>query len=39
MQDFLSTVILLFIVIDPVGLAPMIRGMLKNTRPPSRRLF
>lgn len=39
MQDFLSTVILLFIVIDPVGLAPMIQGMLKNTRPPNRRLF
>ena len=30
MQDFLSTVILLFIVIDPVGLAPMIQGMLKK---------
>ena len=33
MQDFLSTVILLFIVIDPVGLAPMIQGMLKKYSP------
>ena len=33
MQDFLSTVILLFIVIDPVGLAPMIQGMLKKYTP------
>lgn len=30
MHDFLSTVILLFIVIDPIGLAPMILGMLKK---------
>lgn len=33
MQDFLSTVILLFIVIDPVGLAPMIQGMMKKYTP------
>lgn len=39
MQDFLSTVILLFIVIDPVGLAPMIQGMMKNTRRRSKRPF
>lgn len=33
MLDFLSTVILLFIVIDPVGLAPMVQGMLKKYSP------
>lgn len=33
MQEFLSTVILLFIVIDPVGLAPMVQGMLKKYTP------
>ena len=35
MHDFFSTVILLFIVIDPVGLAPMIQGML-NKYPPAQ---
>lgn len=37
MIDFLSTVILLFIVIDPVGLAPMVQGMLRKCTPARQR--